>query len=390
MSLGTLRAFVTADRPRSVHPSCGRKRLAAAAQLCRSRRLDCLLFADPADVLALSGFDLVGTFYLTAVIVPAEREPLLFAFRAERGLAKKQSWIERVDVWSHGEDGVGRLIDTLHAAAAPTAERDRRPLRVGLDADRGLTVAQVQRLSADARLRLVDVPELREETRWVLTAEQRPALAAAARAAAATVQAACAAVRPGRSEHDVASAMERAYWSAGGGEPGRPISVASGRRTADPHATPTARMLIAGDRVNVRCWATVDRASVVLGETYTVGRGAEYVDSAAQRLTAAIHDLAEYGRAGISAGDLCTHPTARALADAGALHAVTLGDFLGLSYPRRPSDEPITAGGQRRLRLGEIVVLSPNAPDGPGTVARLAATYEVTAVGLRSPTAVVG
>jgi hypothetical protein len=63
---------------RSVSEEGGRERLAAVRALASTRDLDVVVCVEPAEVLALSGFDLVGTFYSTAVLVPAEGEPRLF------------------------------------------------------------------------------------------------------------------------------------------------------------------------------------------------------------------------------------------------------------------------------------------------------------------------
>lgn len=153
------------------------------------------MFVDPGEVLALSGFDLVGTFYLTAVIVPAVGEPVLFVFRAERDLARRQSWVDRLSVWSHGEDSVARLASAIRSAATESAATGagvptRSPaVRVGVELGCGLTVAQAERLRADETLELVSLQGLAFEVAFVPAAEQRDARSAAATAAAATVQA---------------------------------------------------------------------------------------------------------------------------------------------------------------------------------------------------------
>jgi Xaa-Pro aminopeptidase len=377
----------SAGRLSSVTQAGGCRRLGLARLLCRALRCDWLLFAEPAEVLALSGFDLVGTFYLTSVLVPASGVPVLFTFRAERDLAAAQSWIAQVVCWSHGEDPLVRLLDVIRARTRREAGRSQQPIRLGVAKNGWLTVCRVEALEACSWLELVEAGSRLAAVASVPADEQRTALHGAAAASLAALDAGSARASAGVDEAGIAAAMAVAYWHAGAGELTRPMSVASGPRTPQAHALPGDRVLEPGDRLNLCCWGSYHRSPAVFGTTAVVGppgvASGGHGDPCGSVLAAMLSAGMAAAAPGASAGGIAE--AMLGVPDAGTVtdRRQPLGYCLGLSYPRRPHRFRLETGRRDIVGAGDVIVLAPAAPGRDGSIARVCLTCELTAGGVR-------
>jgi Xaa-Pro aminopeptidase len=290
--------------------------------------------------------------------------------------------------WSHGENAVGRLADAIRAAARPVA--GARAVRVAAALDGWLPVSKLRELAACGGLEFVAADHGVEDAAVVSADERRDVLRRAGAASDAAIAAGCGATRDGRLETEIAAAMVGAYRAAGGDEPGRPISVASGPRTALAHATPTPRRVTAGEQVALCCWGTCRRSAAPAGRTVVVpgaaapagaARAGDVLDEAlaagvealrSERVAA--RDIAQAMLAVITDGS--ASPAAAAQA-----RLLPVGEVVGLSYPRHPSRFAVRLGEPKPIRVGDVIVLAPALPSAADSWARACVTYAVTETG---------
>lgn len=223
-----------------------RERLARARQALRAAGLDGYLCIAPEHLYYLSGFD--GHTYWSdqaCVFTTDQDEPTLVIRDTEEGLARETAWVRDVRTYRYGRD------DSLTLVASVVKEKGLGGKRVGADLRTfALPTAKGRRL-----LDLLDPITVEDaiELIGLLRVTKSPAELAYIRRAAeyanAGMEAAFAAVRPGRTEIEIAADIEYAVRSRGSESPAMPTWMSSGRRTGYSHLTPTDRVVEPGDLV---------------------------------------------------------------------------------------------------------------------------------------------
>jgi Xaa-Pro aminopeptidase len=173
---------------------------------------------------------------------------------------------------------------------------------------------------------------------------------------------ALAAVRPGRSESDVALDVELSLRRAGFSKPAFETIVASGANSALPHARPGSRMLTAGDGVVLDFGGVYDGYCVDLTRTVQLGPAS----GSFSRIFAAV-------RAAHAAAIATIRPGIAASAVDGAARAVLVerglgeafvhgtGHGLGLEVHEEPRVTRQGAARDEILRPGMIFTVEPGA-----------------------------
>lgn len=342
------------------------ERLAALRRRLTESGLDGLLVSHPANIRYLSGF--TGSSGL--LLVTHGRATLItdsrYAVQApgEAGGAVEVE-IEGATLWD-------RLRRVLAAA----------PVRVlGFERDR-LTVSGTERLTAAAASRLEGVAGLVEGLRARKDPEEVEAIRAAAALAIEALDAVLPGVRPGRTELEVAAALEQALRSRGSEWHPFETIVASGPRSALPHARATRRAIMPGDLLLLDFGAQVDGYCADLTRTVVVGarpspRQREVYEAVRSAQVAALAGMRP-GMTGREADALAREALkARGLADA---FRHSLGHGLGLEVHEDPrlaatSDTPLPAGAVVTvepgvyfedwggIRLEDDALLTPAGPD---------------------------
>lgn len=342
-------------------------RQAALALLLEAEGLDALLVTALPNIRYLTGFS--GSAAL--VLVTADGVLLVTDFRyeaqaeAEIGAAARVV-VERTSAW-----------DRLFREAAALG----RLRTIGFEAH-ALTAKDAERFSAAGKAwRWRAAPELVERLR----VRKSPAEVAAVRAAAAlageALRGTLATVRCGQTEHEIAGQLEGQLRRLGSEAHPFPTIVASGPRTAWPHARTSARTVCRGDWLLLDFGAQVDGYCADITRTVVVGARA----TEAQR---ALYDLVQTaqwtarerirpGMSGRDADALARDPIgARGFGDA---FGHSLGHGLGLEVheaPRlaRTNVEPLPVdavvtiepgiylAGQGGVRLEDDVHLSADGP----------------------------
>ena len=235
------------------------ERQAALRVALEGEGLDGLLVTHLPNIRYLTGFS--GSAAL--LLVRADTTTLITDFRyaaqapEEAGDAAVVE-VDRKSVWER----LGRVLGERPAAA------------LGIESH-ALTLRDAERVAGLTRSRLVPGPDRVERLRAVKAPEE----VAAVRAAAALAQAALAEVLPtvrvGHTEQEVGAALEAALRRHGSEWHPFPTIVASGPRSALPHARTSPRPIGAGEWLLLDFGAQVDGYCADLTRTVVIGRRAD-------------------------------------------------------------------------------------------------------------------
>jgi Xaa-Pro aminopeptidase len=237
------------------------QRVAAVIDALAALRLDGLLLTALPNIRYLTGFS--GSSALA--FVATRGEVLLFTdFRYQAQVREEVGDFARVEIqpqslWT----GLWQALPVLPGTeiigfeSAHVAHRDFQRL---LDSGGG------------ARWQWRPTTDVVEKLRERKDAEEVARIAEAARIAIAALEATLPRVRPGMSEYAVAGALEHALRDAGSEAFAFPTIVASGERSALPHARASARELRAGDLLLFDFGATFEGYCSDITRTVVVGR----------------------------------------------------------------------------------------------------------------------
>ena len=238
-------------------------RLARVRAALREQGLDALIVSHLPNIRYLTGF--TGS---AAVVLVLDGEAILlsdsrYAVQAESqvGGATGVQIVER-DLWGHA---VRALLDRPGLG------------RVGYEADI-VTAAEADGLSAaegGGDVRFTPTKQLVEALRAVKAPGEVAAIERAARLACAALEAVLEGVQTGQRELEVAAALERELRVRGSEWHPFPTIVASGPRSALPHALATDRVIEAGDWLLLDFGAQVDGYCADISRTVVVGRNAD-------------------------------------------------------------------------------------------------------------------
>jgi Xaa-Pro aminopeptidase len=354
------------------------ERQAALRTAIEGEGLDALLVSHVPNIRYLTGFS--GSAAL--LVVRRDATILITDFRyaaqapAEAG-ASASVEVDQKSVWE-------RLAKVL--AAVP-------PAALGIEGQ-ALSVRDAQRVSELTRARVVTTGDLVEHLRAVKSPEEVAAIRAAATLAQDGLAETLPGVRVGQTEREIAAALESALRRRGSEWHPFPTIVASGPRSALPHARTSAREVAAGEWLLLDFGAEVDGYCADLTRTVIVGARAndkqravyELVRSAQRRAVTGIRagmtgreadalarDVIAARGFGESFGHSLGHglglevheaprlaPTAETLLPAGAVVTVEPGVYLpGWGGVRLEDDVHLSAAGPVRLSDGmtELVEL---------------------------------
>ncbi len=322
-------------------------RLAAVRGLLTVRGLDAALVSGAADVRYLSGFR--GD---EAVLVVSAEQALI--------CADSRFWAQIDDevpdfalVRSEGGDSL--VVDAL-AAWAALDDRDERARSLGFQGDL-VTYAGHRRLRRRFAGRLRDLGGGLSVLREVKGPDEVRVMKTAAALADAALEAVVAQGLRGRSEADVAWAIDQALHAVGAEAPAFATIVAAGPHGALPHAIPGERVIADGDLVVIDMGARLDGYHSDITRTFGVGRldaaqrGVYEVVAAAQRAGLAA------ARAGVAAR--AVDAAARDVIEAagyGSCFGHGTGHGVGLEIHEGPR---VGRRSRDRLTAGMVVTVEP-------------------------------
>ncbi len=318
------------------------ERQAALRVALEHEGLDALLVTHLPNIRYLTGFS--GSAAM--LLVGPDAAALITDFRyaaqaqAEAGDAARVE-VDRTSVWER----LGKLL-----GEAP-------PAVLGLEAH-ALTVRDAERVAALSRGRVTPAGELVERLRAAKAPEEVDAVRAAAALAGAALAEVLPTVRAGCTELAVAAALEGALRRRGSEWHPFPTIVASGPRSALPHARTSPRMIGAGDWLLLDFGAQVDGYCADLTRTVVVGARADERQRTIYELVRAAQQRAlQHLRPGMSGreGDALAREViaARGFGDA---FGHSLGHGLGLEVHEAPRLAPTA---EAPLPIHAVVTVEP-------------------------------
>jgi Xaa-Pro aminopeptidase len=311
------------------------ERQAALRELVGGQGADALLVTHLPNVRYLTGFS--GSAAL--LLVRRDRAELITDFRyavqAPREVGQAATVeIDPTSVWD-------RLARLLASEPADTLAVEAH----------ALTVRDAERVSGATRGRVMPTTDLVERLRAAKAPEEVEAVRAAASLAQEAFAEALGAVAPGRSEQEIAAALESALRRRGSEWHPFPTIVASGPRAALPHARTSERAVDRGELLLLDFGAQVDGYCADLTRTVVVGAVADDRQRTIYELVRAAQRRALDGlRSGMTGreGDALAREViaARGFGDA---FGHSLGHGLGLEVHEGPrlsqtADAPLPAG----------------------------------------------
>jgi Xaa-Pro aminopeptidase len=251
---------------------------------------------------------------------------------------------------------VGIVSGSLLSGAAAHLRAIRRG-RVGIEADY-LTVSQRALLeSGIGPRRLVSTSGLTEQFRAVKDVAEQARIRKAAQLISRVFETLLSLIRPGISERDLAARAEFEMRRLGATGPSFETIVASGPRTALPHARPTARKLGRNELVLLDMGAILDGYCSDLTRTVFIGKAGAKVQDLYRAVQQAQVAACRAVRPGAGAGEI-DRIARGSLAVAGfdRYFAHSTGHGIGLEIHEAPR---LAKGQETKLVAGNVITIEP-------------------------------
>lgn len=282
-----------------------------------------------------------------ALLVTQSETVFLTDFRYREQAEAEVGAVARVEIVPR--DTWGRLIELVTEQSALSV--------VGFEAH-ALSAKQAQTLVSNGRLAFKGVADVVESLRESKDAGELEALRAAAVLACAALEATLPLVRVGMRELDVAALLEAELRTRGSEWHPFQTIVATGPRTALPHARTTSRRIQAGDWLLLDFGAQIGGYCADITRTYVVGRKPDDRQVTVHGLVQAAHErVRKHLHAGLTGeqADALARSVfeARGFADA---FGHSLGHGLGLEVHEGPS---LSRANRRPLPAGCVVTIEP-------------------------------
>lgn len=326
-------------------------------------QLDALIVSGPANIRYLTGF--TGS---SAMLVLAPGEAVLFT-DARYGTQASEETACRVRV----------VRGALVKAAAGLLTR-RRWRRVGFEAARlSYSAYEMLRQATAGRIRLAGLVHLIEDLRAVKSAAEIVLIRRSVATAEQAFARVAARIRPGVRETELAAQLDHFMRKLGAERPAFETIVASGERTALPHASATPNRLAPAGLVLIDMGAQCDGYASDLTRMAHLGRPPGKVKRLFEAVREAQLAALDAVRAGIpvAAVDRRARETLRRFRlDRLFLHST--GHGLGLEIHEPPR---VAAGERTRLQAGMVITIEPGVYEAGFGGVRLEDTVLVTESG---------
>ena len=276
-----------------------RARLAAVRRQMVARSLDALVLFGPQNLCYVSGLDNDNLSDLQCVVVPLDRDPILVLFWFEAGRAENTCWLDEVVLYRGDEDPIGVVAGVLGRLGLAGG-------RLGVERPTvGLTVNQFEHLVAQLPDAVIEdsFPAVEIPRRVKSPAE----IGYMRRAAALTdraLDAACAAVKVGVSDGELAAAITNVIYGEGGEVTSLGPIVAVGYRAGAPHSSFNGTRVQAGDSVFLEFTAQVRRYTAPIMRSVWLGEPSAEILRLADAGAAAVETIVRTARPGLPASEV--------------------------------------------------------------------------------------
>lgn len=263
----------------------------------------------PETIFYLSGYEGYTYWTIQALIFSAsgDEAPTLILRDTDLALGHETTALGTIRTYQFLVDDPAQLV------ADAVVERGLSGGVIATEKQTGaLTAGTAERFAERLGLELRDCSRLLSRLRVRKSSAELEYVRQAAKASQKGMSAAIEAVRPGMTEIDLAAIIESTLRNAGSDYSAMPTILGSGPRTLSPHATPTERVIGAGEPVLFYFAGVARRYHVTTYRTVHIGAApAKFRDlySAAQQALAILVDNVEVSRpvaevAALAAGSL--------------------------------------------------------------------------------------
>lgn len=319
-------------------------RRAALVAALAEPELDALVITHLPNVRYLTGF--TGSAAVAAVLRSGELV-LVTDFRYATQVVEEVGELARVEITAG--DALSRMLELL-------AEHDG-VIRLGLEGH-VVTWKAAERLPKSGRWRFESHDGLVEDLRVRKDSDEIAAIREAGRVALEALEAALPVARPGAREIDVGARLELELRIRGSEWHPFPTIVASGPRSALPHAGTSDREIRRGDFLLLDFGARIDGYCADVTRTVVVGARADERQRAVYEL---VREAQRRAREGVSAGmsGREADALARSVIEAGGFGSEfghSLGHGLGLEVHEEPR---LSRTNDKQLPPGAVVTIEP-------------------------------
>lgn len=323
-------------------PDLFARRRREVVQELRQRKLDCLTVTHAANWYYLTGF----TGEAGALVVSPDGSTLVTDGRFTVQAAEETRGV-RIQLQQGGL--YTSLGGFLHKAGIR---------RMGFDAGQW-TVEQLKtaRKAAGAKCRAIQAGGIVEGLRARKDAQELTVMRKAALLAGSVLEDALKLLKPGVRENEIAAEIEYQMRKRGASGPSFETIVASGARTALPHARPTAKRLRKNELVVLDLGVILAHYSSDMTRTVYLGRASQRT----RKWYRAVQEAQQAGVAAVKAGVTCGQVDAatREVLRKNGLERYfvhSTGHGLGLEVHEQPR---VARGQEIRLEAGNVVTIEP-------------------------------
>jgi Xaa-Pro aminopeptidase len=323
-------------------PDTFAKRRREVVHELRRRKLDCLTVTHPANWYYLTGF----TGEAGVLVVSADGSTLMTdgRFTVQAGEETRGVRIQQQK---------GGLFTSLGELL-----NQRRMRRVGYDAGQW-TVEQLSAVqkAVGAKCRAIRAGGIVEGLRTRKDAQELAVMRKAALLAGAVLEDALKLLKPGVRENEIAAEIEYQMRKRGASGPSFGTIVASGARSALPHARPTAKKLRKNEFVVLDLGVILGQYCSDMTRTVHLGRASPRM----RKWYRAVQEAQQAGVAAVQAGVSCgrVDAAAREVLRKNGLEGYfvhSTGHGLGLEVHEQPR---LARGQEIRLEAGNVVTIEP-------------------------------
>ena len=272
------------------------QRLEVVQSNLRQNNIAGVLLFNPSNMFWLTGYQTIGYFAFHAMFVGVEGKPTVIAWVVNRDLALAHPTIGKFVTIMDSDDPIEVVASFLNRNVSSS-------LSVALELSSWfLTVRSYRQLQTRVAHQLIDFDSPIENQRMVKSEEELANIRLAARVAEVGLESAIAAIEPGKTENDVASAMMAASIKAGSEYLGHPPLVVAGKTTGLCFAMWQRREIRKNDVVLLELAGCINRYHAMLSRPVVVGTPSRDQSEAAEALRHALEAATSAIRPGVMAG----------------------------------------------------------------------------------------
>ncbi len=305
------------------------RRLKELRERMEQRHLDAVIISDPENLMYLTDYQTTGYSFFQALVVPLEDECFMITRAMEESNVYARTWVTETRPYPDTGDAIQMLVESLREFGL----RDRV---IGYERNSYYFPAYLQdRIHTTfTEGRLLDCFGIVEEGRIRKSEAEIDVMKKAARATEAGMRAGMETSKAGVTENEIAGAISKAMFEAGGEVPSVMPYVTSGPRTMIGHATWEGRTVQPGEHVFLEVGGCFRRYHTAMMRTIVLDDLSHSMRAAQDRMKMALARVKEVIRPGLTVSD-ADNVVRQIISDndVGARLVTRAGYSIGIAFP---------------------------------------------------------